>query len=284
MAKKSGLGRGLGALLNDNKPLMSQENLNENGIVELDLNLLQVREDQPRKVFDQKAIEDLAESLKDKGVLQPILVRKISDKYQIIAGERRFRAAKLAKLKKIPAIIKDLDDREVMEISLIENIQREDLNPVEEALAYLNLMNEFSYSQEEMSKKVGKSRSYIANTIRLLDLDEDCLESLKEGQITSNQARSLLAIKDLEKRKDFLDKLIAKEINIRDIEEKARELKKIKKKKKTYKDIFICDCEENLSEKFETKINIVAKKKGGRIEISYYDNSDLERIINILGR
>lgn len=284
MAKKSGLGRGLGALLNDNKPLMSQENLNENGIVELDLNLLQVREDQPRKVFDQKAIEDLAECLKDKGVLQPILVRKISDKYQIIAGERRFRAAKLAKLKKIPAIIKDLDDREVMEISLIENIQREDLNPVEEALAYLNLMNEFSYSQEEMSKKVGKSRSYIANTIRLLDLDEDCLESLKEGQITSNQARSLLAIKDLEKRKDFLDKLIAKEINIRDIEEKARELKKIKKKKKTYKDIFICDCEENLSEKFETKINIVAKKKGGRIEISYYDNSDLERIINILGR
>lgn len=284
MAKKSGLGRGLGALLNDNKALMSQENLNENGIVELDLNLLQVREDQPRKVFDQKAIEDLAESLKDKGVLQPILVRKISDKYQIIAGERRFRAAKFAKLKKIPAIINDLDDREVMEISLIENIQREDLNPVEEALAYLNLMNEFSYSQEEMSKKVGKSRSYIANTIRLLDLDEGCLESLKEGQITSNQARSLLAIKNLEKRKAFLDKLIAKEINIRDIEEKARELKKIEKKKKTYKDIFICDCEENLSEKFETKINIVAKKKGGKIEISYYDNSDLERIINILGR
>lgn len=270
MTKKTGLGRGLGALIRDTAPDNESSDIEQ--IKSIDIELIYPREDQPRKQFDDETIVELAKSISDHGILQPLLLREVGDKFEIIAGERRYRAAKIAGLKEVPALIKDVKENIVKEISIIENIQREDLNPIEEALAYEELLSEYNLTQEKLAAKVGKSRSYIANTLRLLGLDDYIKEYLIKGEITSSQGRTLLSIKNPLERKEYLNKLLENKINIREIERRA-------KKKYTGKvDIFIKDMEERFTEVLATKVKLIPGKKGGKIEISYFSNEDLDRI------
>lgn len=272
MAKKSGLGRGLGSLLVDDLVDLSDKQ----GPAMKDIDQIYPREDQPRKYFDDQSLENLAKSIKDHGIIQPLLVTEKNGKFEIVAGERRYRAAKLAGLTEIPVVVKDLDDREIKELSIIENVQREDLNPIEEALAYRSLIDEFSMTQEDVAGRVGKSRSYIGNSLRLLNLDEDIQVYLIQGDLSSSQARTLLSIKDPGEREKTLKAFLNKETNIRAVE------KKKKTKAKIEKNIFVEDIENRLTESLEAKVNLRIKRKGGQIIINYFDDDDLARIINIL--
>ena len=236
MVRKKGLGRGLDALI----PQNIIETTSSDSIVNIELSKIIRREDQPRTHFEKDKIRELANSIKEYGVISPIIVRK-------------------------------KEDSEVAEVSLIENIQREDLNAVEEAVAYKNLMENYNLTQKELADKLSKSRSYIANTLRLLNLDELSLEHLKKGDITSSQARSLLAIDDSKKRKALLDKLLSKKTNVREIEKVSKET-----------DPFLLDLQNRFLEKFSTKVRIKPRRKGGSIEIEYLSNEDLERIMEIL--
>lgn len=268
--KKKGLGRGLSSLLKE-EDFITDENL-----LTVDLDKLKAREDQPRKNFDDDSLEELATSIKADGVIQPIVVRKVGDKYEIIAGERRFRASKLAGLEKVPIVVKNVSDRKARELALVENIQREDLNPIEEAISLKTLMEEYKLTQQELSDIVGKSRSYIANNLRLLNLSDYIKDYLIRGELSSSQGRTLLSLETEEERKKYLDKLLVKEVNIRDVEKKAKQ-----SKNKT-EDIFIKDICERLTEVLDAKVKIHEKKKGGQIEISYLNEADLQRIIDSL--
>lgn len=268
--KKKGLGRGLSSLLKE-EDFITDENL-----LTVDLDKLKAREDQPRKNFDDDSLEELATSIKADGVIQPIVVRKIGDKYEIIAGERRFRASKLAGLEKVPVVVKNVTDRKARELALVENIQREDLNPIEEAISLKTLMEEYKLTQQELSDIVGKSRSYIANNLRLLNLSDYIKEYLIRGELSPSQGRTLLSLETEEERKKYLDKLLVKEVNIRDVEKKA------KQSKNKNEDIFIKDICERLTEVLDAKVKIHEKKKGGQIEISYLNEADLQRIIDSL--
>ena len=268
--KKKGLGRGLGSLLRE-EDFITDENL-----LTVELNKLMAREDQPRKNFDDDSLEELANSIKADGVIQPIVVRKVNDKYEIIAGERRFRASKLAGLEKVPVVVKNVTDRKARELALVENIQREDLNPIEEAISLKTLMEEYKLTQQELSDIIGKSRSYIANNLRLLNLSDYIKEYLIRGELSPSQGRTLLSLETEEERKKYLDKLLVKEVNIRDVEKKA------KQSKNKNEDIFIKDSCERLTEVLDAKVKIHEKKKGGQIEISYLNEADLQRIIDSL--
>lgn len=268
--KKKGLGRGLSSLLKE-EDFITDENL-----LTVDLDKLKAREDQPRKNFDDDSLEELANSIKADGVIQPIVVRKVGDKYEIIAGERRFRASKLAGLEKVPIVVKNVSDRKARELALVENIQREDLNPIEEAISLKTLMEEYKLTQQELSDIVGKSRSYIANNLRLLNLSDYIKEYLIRGELSPSQGRTLLSLETEEERKKYLDKLLVKEVNIRDVEKKA------KQSKNKNEDIFIKDICERLTEVLDAKVKIHEKKKGGQIEISYLNEADLQRIIDSL--
>ena len=268
--KKKGLGRGLSSLLKE-EDFITDENL-----LTVDLDKLKAREDQPRKNFDDDSLEELANSIKADGVIQPIVVRKVGDKYEIIAGERRFRASKLAGLEKVPIVVKNVSDRKARELALVENIQREDLNPIEEAISLKTLMEEYKLTQQELSDIVGKSRSYIANNLRLLNLSDYIKEYLIRGELSPSQGRTLLSLETEEERKKYLDKWLVKEVNIRDVEKKAKQIKN-----KT-EDIFIKDICERLTEVLDAKVKIHEKKKGGQIEISYLNEADLQRIIDSL--
>lgn len=268
--KKKGLGRGLSSLLKEDD-FITDENL-----LTVDLDKLKAREDQPRKNFDDDSLEELANSIKADGVIQPIVVRKVGDKYEIIAGERRFRASKLAGLEKVPIVVKNVSDRKARELALVENIQREDLNPIEEAISLKTLMEEYKLTQQELSDIVGKSRSYIANNLRLLNLSDYIKEYLIRGELSPSQGRTLLSLETEEERKKYLDKLLVKEVNIRDVEKKA------KQSKNKNEDIFIKDICERLTEVLDAKVKIHEKKKGGQIEISYLNEADLQRIIDSL--
>ena len=268
--KKKGLGRGLGSLLRD-EDFITDENL-----LTVDLDKLMAREDQPRKSFDDDSLKELANSIKADGVIQPIVVRKVDDRYEIIAGERRFRASKLAGLEKVPVVVKNVTDRKARELALVENIQREDLNPIEEAISLKTLMEEYQLTQQELSDIIGKSRSYIANNLRLLNLSDHIKEYLIRGELSPSQGRTLLSLETDEERNKYLDKLLVKEVNIRDVEKKAKQ-----SKSKT-EDIFIKDICERLTEVLDAKVKINEKKKGGQIEISYLNEADLQRIIDSL--
>ena len=268
--KKKGLGRGLSSLLKEDD-FITDENL-----LTVDLDKLKAREDQPRKNFDDDSLEELANSIKADGVIQPIVVRKVGDKYEIIAGERRFRASKLAGLEKVPIVVKNVSDRKARELALVENIQREDLNPIEEAISLKTLMEEYKLTQQELSDIIGKSRSYIANNLRLLNLSDYIKDYLIRGELSPSQGRTLLSLETEEERKKYLDKLLVKEVNIRDVEKKA------KQSKNKNEDIFIKDICERLTEVLDAKVKIHEKKKGGQIEISYLNEADLQRIIDSL--
>ena len=256
--KKKGLGRGLGSLLRE-EDFITDENL-----LTVELNKLMAREDQPRKNFDDDSLEELANSIKADGVIQPIVVRKVNDKYEIIAGERRFRASKLAGLEKVPVVVKNVTDRKARELALVENIQREDLNPIEEAISLKTLMEEYKLTQQELSDIIGKSRSYIANNLRLLNLSDYIKEYLIRGELSPSQGRTLLSLETEEERKKYLDKLL------------------VKQSKNKNEDIFIKDICERLTEVLDAKVKIHEKKKGGQIEISYLNEADLQRIIDSL--
>ncbi len=272
MAKKA-LGKGLGALIPESKEI--KENTN----IEIKITDIAANENQPRRFFENEALAELAESVKEHGVLQPIVVRKDKDSFEIVAGERRWRAARMAGLKTIPAIIKDYNLGQALEIALIENLQREDLNPVEEANAYKMLMEEHKLSQEDISKRIGKSRPAIANSLRLLNLKEEVKELLIAGKLTPGHARALLNFEEDEQIR-MAKRIIEEGLNVRQAEKliKNKDIKKTKKVKSPE----ILDVEKKLRDIFHTKVNLVHGRKKGKIEIEYYSIEDLDRIINFL--
>ena len=290
MAKKnSGLGRGLDAIFLDNS-LDSSSFGGENKITQVKLSLIDPKSDQPRKFFDKESLEKLSESIKENGLLQPILVREFgeSGRYQIIAGERRFRASKLAELDEIPVIILDRDDQKVAELSLIENIQREDLNPVEEAMALKALAADFGLTQEELSEKIGRSRSAIANTVRLLDLPSDILEMVACRDISAGHARALLGVKDRSNMLILANKTVEYDLSVRQLEEEVKKINR-EAKPEEEKPLPVVDYYREMELKIQRYLGRVAKIKGqGRkksITLFYEDNEDLDELLGqIMGK
>ncbi len=281
--KKTGvLGKGLSSLIPEN----DFQDSNNGQVINLDINLIKPNKDQPRKHFDNEKLMELANSIKEHGIIQPIVVRKEEKIYVIIAGERRWRAAKLLNLKEIPVIIKDLSDVEVVQISLIENIIREDLNPIEEAMAYKKLLNDFNLTQEEISKQVSKSRSTIANSLRLLNLDERIQGYLIEGVLSEGHGRSILSLENKDDQYVVAQKVIDENLNVRQTELLVRNYYKSNDKKETKKvedNIYYKDIKSKLENHFNTKVSIGNNSKNkGKIEIEYYSQEDLQRIIDIL--
>lgn len=276
------LGRGLSALIPD----ISTE-IDKKDIITIDLKNIYPNQDQPRRVFDEEKIKILSESIKNYGVLQPIVLKPDDKgKYMIIAGERRYRASKLARKTDIPAVIKDIPMKDIMEIALIENLQREELNPIEEALAYRSLINNYDVTQEEISEAVGKSRPHITNTLRLLNLPQKIMDMIDQGQITAGHGKALLRVNDENLQLELANKVIAEELSVRATEALAKKIcedniKEVPKKSKE-KDVFIVDVEEKLRNIFGTKVNISKGKKKGKIEIEYYNEDDLNNIVSML--
>ena len=275
-------GRGLSALIPD----ISTE-IDKKDIITIDLKNIYPNQDQPRRVFDEEKIKILSESIKNYGVLQPIVLKPDDKgKYMIIAGERRYRASKLARKSDIPAVIKDIPMKDIMEIALIENLQREELNPIEEALAYRSLIKNYEVTQEEISEAVGKSRPHITNTLRLLNLPQKIMDMIDQGQITAGHGKALLRVNDENLQLELANKVIAEELSVRATEALAKKIcedniKEVPKKSKE-KDVFIVDVEEKLRNIFGTKVNISKGKKKGKIEIEYYNEDDLNNIVSML--
>lgn len=243
--------------------------------------------EQPRKNFDEDALQELADSIKQFGLLQPILVQDRKTYYEIIAGERRWRAAKLAGLKEIPVIIRNYTEQEIVEISLIENIQREDLNPIEEAQAYKRLLTEFNLKQDEVAERVSKSRAAVTNSIRLLKLTDEVQRMVIDEMISTGHARALLAVEDAQEQYNLAQKIFDEKLSVRDVEKLVKNLHKpVKPKKmddKTLQAIYL-DIEEKLKEKLSTKVTVSSKGEGtGKIEIEFYNHEDLDRLLEIIG-
>ncbi len=307
--KFSGLGRGLGALLNNeatNSLLRKTDNQNEsssyktnddnnqrkeslfekNKVYNVNINFVMPNENQPRKFFDKIKLEELANSIKNNGIIQPILVTKVAkDKYKIIAGERRWRAARLLGLKEVPILIRELTESEVLEQALIENIQRQDLNAIEEAEALTRLMDEHKLTQEEVSARVGKSRSSIANTLRLLSLPQSVQSLVIQDDLSAGHARALVAIKNEELQLSLAEEAINKDLSVRDIEKKIKKAltppKEIDAQSEAYR-LSLQEIEDLLTKSLGTKVQLREKNNKGRIVISYYSADDRERILEIL--
>ena len=279
MAKKTGLGKGLDALFGDVK---IEETMQENDVLKsLKINEVEPNREQPRKMFDQEALEGLAESIKTYGVIQPIVVTKKDNYYAIIAGERRWRASKIAGIAEIPAIIREDDERKNKEIALIENIQREDLNAYEKAMAIKNLMSDYNLTQEQVAKKLGRSRSGIANTVRILNLSPDVLEFAKEGKLTEGHCKALMAITDPKKQYETAVRMIERGESVRQAEKKAKLKKKSPGIDEKYSAIYR-DIEDSFQGFFGTKVKLDAGRRKGKIVIEYNSNEDLERILNLI--
>lgn len=288
MAKKnSGLGRGLDAIFLDNS-LAEEKNHSEETISKLKISLVDPKRDQPRKYFDKEALEQLAASISENGLLQPILVREYGDgRYQIIAGERRFRASKLAGLTEIPAIVLDRDDKLAAQIALIENVQREDLNPLEEALAYRSLAEEYGMTQEELSQKVGKSRSAIANSVRLLDLPEEIQTLVSSGELSAGHGRTLLGVQDRDSMILLAQKTVEEDLSVRVLEGLVKLANKpTKPMVEIEEEVPLVDYFRELEIKIQShlgrKVKIEGKGRKKSITLSYEDNEDLDEIITLL--
>ena len=285
---KKGLGRGLSALI----PEVSEEENKEieKEVISLKITNLEPNENQPRKVFDQEKLEALAQSIKEHGVIQPIIVKKKENGfYMIIAGERRWRAARIAGLKEIPVVIKEYDEKTITEISLIENLQRKDLNPIEEAMGYERLLKDFKMTQEEISQRVGKSRPAITNTMRILNLSPAVKKLVEQLEISPGHGRALLGIEDEELQEKLAYLIIEKDLSVRQTEsmvnsineEKEKE-RTPKKEKKTVLNVAARELEESLSNLLETKVRVQQGKNKGKIEIEYYNQESLDRIVGLL--
>ncbi|MCI5501468.1 MAG: ParB/RepB/Spo0J family partition protein [Lachnospira sp.] len=289
-----GLGRGIGNLIPDEtkdekdvvvKEVVKEVVVKEPAEVKVRISQVEPNKEQPRKYFDEDALIELSESIKQYGVLQPLLVQKKDNYYEIIAGERRWRAAKLAGVKEVPVVIKDYSDQEVMEIALIENIQREDLNPIEEAQAYQRLIKDYRLKQDEVAEKVSKSRAAITNSLRLLKLDKRVQEMVMEGKLSNGHARTIISIEDGDKQYAIAQKIFDEKLSVREVEKLMREQdKKGKQPKELPENDFVYrDLEEKLSKSLGTQVTIKNKSNNkGKIEIQYYSQSELERILEFL--
>lgn len=288
-----GLGKGLDALIpvsgepKGNKKAGGEGGKEKGPETLVKITMVEPNREQPRKTFDEEALNELAESIRQFGLLQPILVQDRKDHYEIIAGERRWRAAKIAGLKEVPVIIKNLTEQEIVEISLIENIQRENLNPIEEALAYKKLLNEFHLKQEEVAERVSKSRTAVTNSMRLLKLQDEVQKMVVDEEITTGHARALLGIEDGEQQIACAKKIVDEKLSVRDVEKLVKNMNKPAKEKKETKEnkvnFIYQDIGEKLKRFFGTKVSVTGKENGtGKIEIEFYSNEDLERILDIL--
>ena len=294
MAAKKGLGKGLDSLITNKveKPVETKSagKVDENGAVLMNINKVEPNREQPRKKFDEDALLELSESIKQFGVLQPLLVTERDDYFEIIAGERRWRAAKLAGVKEVPVIVKKLTEQEIMEISLIENIQREDLNPIEEAQAYKRLLTEFNLKQDEVAERVSKSRTAVTNAMRLLKLNEKVQQMLIDEMLTTGHARALLAIEDQEKQYEIAQRIFDEKLSVRDTEKLMKNLQNEKSDSTTPMNkidpqlrAIYNDLEEQMKALIGTKVFINPKDdKKGKIEIEYYSQDELDRIIDLI--
>jgi ParB family chromosome partitioning protein len=290
MAARKGLGKGLdtlipkGVVVND-KPTSGENVKAAKPDQVVKITKVEPNRNQPRKKFDEDALQELSDSIKIHGVLFPILVVNRGDYYEIVAGERRWRAAKMAGLKEVPVIIRDYTEKEIAEISLIENIQRTDLNPIEEAMAYKSLIDEYNYKQDELADRVSKSRTTITNSLRLLKLTDNVQDMIVEDMISAGHARALLSIDDPEQQYELAQRIMDEKLSVRDIEKivKAKNKPKIEKKKNEKQEALYRDIEEKLKTNIGTKVTITAKgDKAGKIEIEFYDQDDLQKIMDLL--
>ena len=282
MATQKGLGRGLGALLGDFSDTLPGES---GPYMELPLHRIEPNPNQPRKDFDPEELENLAESIRVHGVMQPLTVRQTpGDFYEIIAGERRWRASRMAGLSKIPCVIIEADDKKAMELALIENLQRQDLNPVEEAMGYQQLMSEHAMTQEEMANRVGKSRSAVANSLRLLGLTPKCLEQLREGKLTAGHARAVLSLKNEKLQQEAAQKIINLGLSVRQAELLCKNMAKepAPKKEITLAVDYVAECEKSLSKHLGRGVKIVNGKRKGRFELEFYGQEDLQNLLDAL--
>lgn len=288
-SKAKGLGRGLDSLI----PTTTVKKKTEEPVTEKSTNVLNITKvepnrKQPRKKFDEDSLLELSDSIKQYGVLEPILVQPREDYYEIISGERRWRAAKQAGLKEIPVVIKDLTDQEIAEISLIENIQREDLNPIEEALAYKRLLTEFNLKQDELAEKVSKSRTAVTNSMRLLKLSDEVQQMIVEDMISTGHARALIAVEDKDMQYTLAQRIFDEKLSVREVEKLVKNLDKPAKEKKQKNIdesmmVIYNDISEKMKKSLGTKVSISPKENGsGKIEIEFYSHDDLDRIINML--
>ncbi|MDU1006273.1 MAG: ParB/RepB/Spo0J family partition protein [Clostridium butyricum] len=285
MGKKFALGKGLSALIPED--VVETEQQDEKGKMLIPLNEIRNDNNQPRKAFDNDKIAELTESIKTHGIIQPLILRKSDDGlYVIVAGERRWRAAKMAGLKDVPAIVMELSEKDVLEISLIENIQRQDLNPIEEASAYKKLLSDFNLTQEDLSKRIGKSRTAITNTMRLMNLDIRVQQYIIEGIITEGHGRALLGIKDKEIQYELSQKVIDENLSVRELERLVKRILegKTSEEKETNNELnpYYKEIKNQLQSYFGTKVNISNKNNKGKIEIEYYSEDDLQRILDII--
>ena len=294
--KKKGLGKGLDSLIPDNRSSKASEKPEKKepshveemktGEQMMKINMVEPNREQPRRNFEEDALLELADSIKQFGVLQPLIVRKRNDYYEIIAGERRWRAAKIAGIKEVPVIIKHYNEQEVVEIALIENIQRENLNPIEEAMAFKKLLEEYHLKQDEVAERVSKSRTAVTNSMRLLKLNEKVQQMIIDDMISTGHARALLAIDDLEQQYILANKIFDEKLSVRETEKLIKELKnpkKAKEKKKVENSFIYTDLEDKMKEVFGTKVHVAVKGKGkGKIEIEYYSDDELERMFDMI--
>ena len=277
MTKKKGLGRGIGNFLNSSEKIREVIEEERSKLMEISTSDIVANEGQPRKNFNEEDLKDLATSIEKYGIIQPLLLKKKEDKYEIIAGERRFRAAKLAGLEKVPAIVKDITDHESSRIAIIENIQRKDLNPVEEAMSYRHILDSQDLTQKELAEEIGKSRQYIGNTIRLLNLDPRVLKLLEEEEISVSHGKKLLSIKDGEKQYKEAMRIIKDSLPVNN---NKKSVKKPRVQEK--EDIFLEDMRSQVERSLGTKVNFKKRGKVGKIEIEYYGEEDLSRILDLI--
>ena len=282
MASQKGLGRGLGALLGD----FSEEPAAEGGLITVPLYKVEPNPNQPRRDFEETALQDLADSIRLHGIIQPLTVRKTdSGYYQIIAGERRWRAARLADLSEVPVVLVEADDRKVMELALIENLQREDLNPVEEAQGYQTLMEEYGLTQEAAAQRVGKSRPAVANALRLLTLESSVLSMVREGKLSPGHAKAILSLKEEAKQREAAQKIAALGLSVRQAELLCRNLNREPKPEPPSPTLavnYIAECEKQLSRHLGRGVKIVNGKRKGRFELEFYGPEDLQRLLDVL--
>jgi len=281
MAKRKALGKGLSALIPDAETMPSEE---KGSLFAVDIADIAPNRFQPRRDFDDAGLEDLARSIKEKGVIQPLIVREIDDGYELIAGERRLRASSLAGLTEVPVVIKDVSDAESLEIALIENIQREDLNPIEESEAYQRLIDEFQITQEEMARRVGKDRTTITNSLRLLSLPDMIKGQLATGELTTGHARALLSLGNQAQILATAKRIVAQSLSVRATEALVKKLKEgTTPSEKPPRDPFYDDLEETLTRSLGTKVRLTPRGESGKIEIEYYSPDELDRLLELLG-
>ena len=286
MAMKKGLGKGLDSMIPEKKTKAEIKEAQDKSLAEIKISEIDPNMGQPRKKFDEDELLELAESIKIHGVIQPIILTKRGKRYEIIAGERRWRASKLAGLVKIPAIIREYTDKEIMEVSLIENIQRQDLNPIEEALAFKNLIDEYKMKQDDLAERVSKSRSAITNALRLLKLDDKVKAMLAEGLISTGHARALLAVEDKNKQQILATKIFDEKLSVRETEKLVKQIlenKEHKKEEKSSEKLIYKKLEDSLKSIIGSKVSIKGRDNGkGKIEIDYYSIEELDRITELL--